>query len=215
MGRGVGGDIGRRPRGGGGGGGCGRRVGWWSWEGGGAGAGGPVGAPGSPGWLGLPGFAPVVVAVVVEEPIEPILHPATEATGRDPSGPQPPIALGRQTAAAPIKGPARPSARTGAGNTIHQLPAAAHPAFQPLIQGFGTPTKAAIIPTCHRCTTPILGAALLREPAPIGLIHGPRLPPAGGQPPLPTESDHGDGEAAPFEGPQKGGQSRRRNRGRP
>lgn len=187
----------------------------------------PAAAP--PGGL-LPGLPPVLVGVVLEQPVEALLHPAAEPGRIETSRPQAPMA---QTAAL---GARQPRTGSGASHAIHQLPAPAHPAVEALLQRFrhAAPGATAIprgapsavpggsaatrrLPERSRATGQpqggtvgfLLGTAV-RQPIPTipGLIHAFRLPAAARQPALPAQPQQGDRDPSPLQGPEKGGHGR-------
>jgi len=92
-----------------------------------------VQGPATAGGLGLPGLAPVIVALVVQQPVELPLDPTTQVCGVEPL---------RQPAPLAAACTARP--RPGSGHPIDQLPPRLHPAVETLLQ-------TVVIPTRHRC----------------------------------------------------------------
>jgi len=175
----------------------------------------------------LPGLPPVVIAVVVEQPIEPFLHPAAQPSGVDAAAPQAPMAQ-----AGPLRA-GHAGAGPGPRHPIHQLATPAHPAIEAQLQRFGTATPGATalagrpseaIPggtasgrrfpersgtarQPRRGWIGVLVGTALRRPLPTipGLIHGARLTAAARQPALPAEAHQGNGEPTPLQGPEKGG----------
>ena len=185
----------------------------------------------SPAQLGglLPRLPPLVIAVVLEQPVDPLLHPAAQPGGIQTTRPQAPETQPGSLGA----GQTRPG--PGAGHAIHQFTAAAHPAVEALIDGFraAAPGSTAI-PGCASAAIPgrtgaqrllersrtagrpdpciirrWIGTAL-RQPIPTipGLIHGARLPAAARQPTLPAQAQQGNGEPTPLQCPEKGGHGR-------
>ena len=99
----------------------------------------------------LPGFAPRVV-VVVEQTVEPLLHPA------------PQVAQPRQSCTG--IGPSAPSgARSGSRHPIHQLAPGCHQATEAVLQRIG-------------CTAAGAGAVVVAEPIHAATLPAPFLQPA-------------------------------------
>jgi len=92
----------------------------------------------------LPGLAPVVIAVLVQQPVELAFDPATQFTRIEPRRRSPSLTAGSTARTGP-----------GPGHPIHQLATRLNPTVKTLFQPL-------VVPTRHRCrlATPHTGPAL-------------------------------------------------------